>query len=445
MTKVLTKASCPLSLLLAVAIALPSPSVAYPAAVYFPQTGHHLAEPFLTFWRTHGALRVFGYPVDEARPEGELLVQHFERARFEIHPELGGQILLGRLGSILTEARAKHDPAFAPLRLDPPPPDTPDRRYFPETGHTLAFGFKRFWESRGGLALFGYPISEEHQEVNPDDGQTYTVQWFERARFEWHPDLQGTPWEVHLGRLGSEYAAQRGLNISRVPRQEQATDFSLQLLGRPARIVVLLYHQIGEPASRYRVPLWRFTQQLDWLQAHGYTVISLMEAFDGVLNGGPLPDKPVVITFDDCTSGQWAAAQAMEARGMRGAFFVAMARCQLSTDQLRTLVAHGHEVGSHSLTHAHLPRLSAEQRWQEVAASRQQLAAMLGAPPRYFAYPFGEYDLPTAAAVQASGYEGALAAWGGTEWSPERRWAEPRVEVSGLLTLEQFAYLIDRL
>ncbi len=44
-----------------------------------------------------------------------------------------------------------------------------------------------------GLAQYGYPISEEFYEVNPADGQTYVVQYFERVRFEWHPDNIGTP------------------------------------------------------------------------------------------------------------------------------------------------------------------------------------------------------------------------------------------------------------
>lgn len=85
----------------------------------------------------------------------------------------------------------------------------PDRRYFPETGHWLAAGFKHFWEANGGLPVFGYPLTEEFQEVNPDDGQVYTVQYFERARFEYHPEHRGTPFEVQLGRLGWQVTAGR--------------------------------------------------------------------------------------------------------------------------------------------------------------------------------------------------------------------------------------------
>jgi subtilisin family serine protease len=109
-----------------------------------------------------------------------------------------------------TIAQLKIDPAPVadPFKPVPGEVSTVDRLYFPQTGHSLAFGFKQFWESHGGLAVFGYPISEEFSEKNPDTGQTYTVQYFERNRFEYHPELAGTPLEVSLGRLGVQTAPQ---------------------------------------------------------------------------------------------------------------------------------------------------------------------------------------------------------------------------------------------
>lgn len=80
-------------------------------------------------------------------------------------------------------------------------PNAPDAcRYFAETKHYLCHGFRAFWESYGDKALptFGYPISEEF--TNADK---LVVQYFERARFEWHPGC-GQPFDVMLGRLGDE-------------------------------------------------------------------------------------------------------------------------------------------------------------------------------------------------------------------------------------------------
>ena len=87
--------------------------------------------------------------------------------------------------------------------------------YFPETQHYLSFGFKSFWVQSGGLPVFGYPLTEEFSERNPDLGRMLTVQYLERQRFEYHPELAGTPYEVELGRLGAEDASQRNLTVTR--------------------------------------------------------------------------------------------------------------------------------------------------------------------------------------------------------------------------------------
>jgi hypothetical protein len=78
--------------------------------------------------------------------------------------------------------------------------------YFPETGNTLDL-FNSWWNNNGSLTTFGFPITPEVQEVNSADGKTYTVQYFERARMESHPEYAGSPEEVLLGLLGTEYVA----------------------------------------------------------------------------------------------------------------------------------------------------------------------------------------------------------------------------------------------
>jgi hypothetical protein len=90
-------------------------------------------------------------------------------------------------------------------------PDTPEQPWFAETGHTLRWGFRDYWAANGGLPVFGYPLTEEFGELNTDTGADYTVQFIERQRFEYHPENVGTPYEVLLGRLGAERAAQQGL------------------------------------------------------------------------------------------------------------------------------------------------------------------------------------------------------------------------------------------
>jgi hypothetical protein len=191
------------SLVLAVLLLLgwPEPARAVrggPDRIYFPQTGHSLAFGFLDFWLAHGDTLLFGYPLSEELDEGGLTVQYFERAVFEWHPEAPAEwrVQLRRLGAETTRGRS--DRAFRPT----PPIELTACRYFPETQHNLCSGFRAFWERHGGLRIFGYPISEELSE----DG--LTVQYFERARLEWHPEARGTHDEIQVTPLGA-WAADR--------------------------------------------------------------------------------------------------------------------------------------------------------------------------------------------------------------------------------------------
>ncbi|HYP39603.1 MAG TPA: DUF5107 domain-containing protein [Chloroflexia bacterium] len=167
---------------------------------YYPETGKTLALEFLSFYDANGGLPVFGYPLTDPEVEGGFKVQYLERARIEYHPEHRGtpyEVQLGLLGTLLAAGR-----------LFPPAPQeraatTPSNLYFPETNHTLAGAFLTYWQRNGGLALFGYPISEPFEEGG------VLAQYFQRNRFELHPEFAGTQYEVQLGLLGRELLAQR--------------------------------------------------------------------------------------------------------------------------------------------------------------------------------------------------------------------------------------------
>ena len=164
--------------------------------VTFQETGYTVPAVFMQYWEKYGGLPIFGYPISEVRTEGGYQVQYFERNRFEHHPENKGtpfEVQLGLLGTVLTADRQ-----FAQAT---PVSTTPTRRYFRETGHTLSGVFLNYWTGYGGLDVFGYPISEEIEENG------YKVQYFERNRFEYHPENIGTRYEVLLGLLGRDYLA----------------------------------------------------------------------------------------------------------------------------------------------------------------------------------------------------------------------------------------------
>ena len=178
-----------LLLLVFLGTALPIPSSsAQQSARYFPETGHWLRGAFRTYWERNGAIPLFGYPLtEEYRRSDGRIVQWFERARFELASSDPIVIELGRVGIEYTKGR--DFPKVAPFTTNR------ERRYFPETGHSLKGMFRTTWESRGGVRIFGFPISEELTE--PINGQNTLVQYFERARFE----LRFNPSRVEFGQL----------------------------------------------------------------------------------------------------------------------------------------------------------------------------------------------------------------------------------------------------
>ena len=183
----------------------PAPLTPAPYTTYFTETGHYLGGEFLDYYNASPqASTLYGLPISEEFPQqfnsGVILyVQYFERARMEWHPELpeGQRVQLGALSSYILGNKTfdRHAPVDS----------TDTSVYFPETGHTLSNAFLTYWQANGGLSQFGYPISEE----TSDNG--VTVQWFERARFEYYGNMPA-PYGVQLSPVG--YLALKSANFN---------------------------------------------------------------------------------------------------------------------------------------------------------------------------------------------------------------------------------------
>ena len=192
----------------------PTPTPLPPDARCFPETGYCIFGRIRQFWESNGGLAVFGYPISvQARLttlDGTFDLQLFERERLELHPENQPpfDVLLGRLGGDLLYEQGR------PWETLPREQPQNGCLYFAETQHNVCEPFLSYWRSIGidlgdpgvsygeSLLLFGLPITTRAVETNPD-GATVETQWFERARFEYHPN-NPEPFRVLLGRLGAE-------------------------------------------------------------------------------------------------------------------------------------------------------------------------------------------------------------------------------------------------
>jgi hypothetical protein len=214
-----------------------TPAARAATRICFNEVPNCIEGRFAEYWRQNGGLPIFGFPQNTAhqeRVEGKsYLVQLFERNRFELHPEKSRpyDVLLGRLGDERLQQLGRdwqRFPKVSGARGDP-------CFFVQQTGHATCGDFFSYFRAHGlefdgtpgfseaeSIALFGLPISEAQQETS-SDGKPYLTQWFERARFEYHPN-EPVPYKVLLGRLGAEITpGAAGDNCSGIPASVNAT------------------------------------------------------------------------------------------------------------------------------------------------------------------------------------------------------------------------------
>jgi hypothetical protein len=177
---------------------------------FITETQHNVPKPVMDYWYAHGGWRNIGLPISEvfrqvAFDGSTKLVQYFERQILELNlPDTGDKpvVTSGLIGYNAYAPQSAKQPIAA---FD----STQNSWYFPQTQHSLANGFLAYWQQYGGLAAFGYPISQEFSGVTPD-GRKYVAQIFERARFEWWPDKVGQPGDITQGLLVDEMLQRQG-------------------------------------------------------------------------------------------------------------------------------------------------------------------------------------------------------------------------------------------
>lgn len=187
---------------------------------------------------------------------------------------------------------------------------------------------------------------------------------------------------------------------------------------------VICYHRFAPACGKdpYCVTDAELKAQLDWLKAEGWQSVGLSQVARALDGDEPLPSKAVMLSVDDGYKAGARGADAFEAAGFRGVFFVnpgslaspkhAVKSAFMTPADVKALEARGHAIGSHGLTHANLGRVPAGmdvpayRAWltDELAGSRRRLEAILGHAVTDLAWPFGAYNLAVIRAAQDAGY-----------------------------------------
>jgi len=189
-------------------------------------------------------------------------------------------------------------------------------------------------------------------------------------------------------------------------------------------IPILMYHKIGARPAGVRLKglylsVARFNRQAAELKQAGYSTPSL-----GRIVKGLAPPRSIALTFDDGFSSVFDNAMEVLDRHQLQAVLFLVANLIGKTNewdlrdgeaieplmdaaQVRTWLAAGHQIGSHTLTHARLSRLSLRDAQEEISASKKRLEDLFDVPIQHFCYPYGEYDEHVRNLVMEAGYQTA--------------------------------------
>jgi peptidoglycan/xylan/chitin deacetylase (PgdA/CDA1 family) len=197
---------------------------------------------------------------------------------------------------------------------------------------------------------------------------------------------------------------------------------------RSVRLAILMYHRIDRitpdlPSLTRALTVSPavFSQQMGWIESHGYHTITQLQLWDALMHGRPLPAHPVLVTFDDAYRDVVAyAAPVLRHEHEHATAYVITDRLShgrrspwMLWTQLRLLERDGFDIGSHTVSHADLVAVGPTEARLQLRSSRFALQNFLDHPVQWLAYPYGRVDLAVEQLAQAAGYVLAVTTQGG--------------------------------
>lgn len=181
-------------------------------------------------------------------------------------------------------------------------------------------------------------------------------------------------------------------------------------------IPILMYHEIGTPSGPWKelyVEPETFGKQLDWLKANGYSTVGLLDVYNHWLNEEPLPEKPIVLTFDDGYRSMYEIVMPLLLnREMQGTFFLYPSKFNTPTGLTPEMVAalnkNGMEIGSHTSTHNDLTKIPQSKLVNELVDSKNTLEKITGQPIDFLCYPAGQFNNQVIIESKNAGYLAAV-------------------------------------
>jgi peptidoglycan/xylan/chitin deacetylase (PgdA/CDA1 family) len=175
-------------------------------------------------------------------------------------------------------------------------------------------------------------------------------------------------------------------------------------------VPILEYHVLGAapadaPYPELYVSRPDFHREMDWLDRHGYQAVTLEAVESAWYDGGTLPAKPVVVSFDDGYRPQFTyALPELRRHGWPGVLNLKAEGSDLYESNVKAMIGAGWELAAHTIDHSDLTTLDGAALKRETAGAREILRRDYGVPVKDFCYPAGRFDPTVIAAVEAAGY-----------------------------------------
>ncbi|NLE45424.1 MAG: polysaccharide deacetylase family protein [Chloroflexi bacterium] len=223
-----------------------------------------------------------------------------------------------------------------------------------------------------------------------------------------------------------------------------------------AQVPILMYHYVSElppDADSYRVDLTvkpeDFRAQLQYLAAAGFDTITLDDLYLHLTKGHPLPNKPVILTFDDGYRDAYEVVYPMLVEyGFTATFFILATPAHfespqyLTWAQMKEMADAGMAIQSHGRDHVDLRGRSYEYLVYQTVGVKEAIEYHTGQPARFFCYPSGRYDDDLIAVLKSAGYLGAVTTEWGTTASRAGLFELPRLRIRGNTSLAAFASML---
>ncbi|MGI8599972.1 MAG: polysaccharide deacetylase family protein [Chitinophagaceae bacterium] len=186
------------------------------------------------------------------------------------------------------------------------------------------------------------------------------------------------------------------------------------------QVPVLCYHDIKNwppnlrtSMKEYIVPIQNFKDQMKILHDSGYKTISPDEYYAYLTTGATLPEKPVMITYDDTDEEQFTIGKTeMDKYGFKGVYFImtiSIGRPRyMNKEQIKQLADEGHTIASHTWDHHSVKKYEGDDWDNQLLKSKNTIEGITGKPVQYFAYPFGLWKPEAFPELEKRGYKAAF-------------------------------------